>query len=85
MIHGSSAMRGSTLPTPSSCGRRVRRAARGININLMKCGGPSAALTIHDRAHADGLSLMLGCNHETRVSIAAAPQCGGSFPLFRAA
>jgi L-alanine-DL-glutamate epimerase-like enolase superfamily enzyme len=49
----------------------AQRAAHGINIKLMKCGGPSAARRIHDRAHAAGLSLMLGCNDETRISIAA--------------
>ena len=49
-----------------------RGAAHGINIKLMKCGGPSAARAIHDHAYAAGLSLMLGCNDETRISIAAA-------------
>ncbi len=47
-------------------------AANGINIKLMKCGGLSAARRIHDRARAAGLGVMLGCNDETRVSIAAA-------------
>jgi L-alanine-DL-glutamate epimerase-like enolase superfamily enzyme len=37
----------------------------------MKCGGPTPARFIHDYAHAAGLSLMLGCNDETRISIAA--------------
>jgi L-alanine-DL-glutamate epimerase-like enolase superfamily enzyme len=49
-----------------------RGAAHGINVKLMKCGGPSAARAIHDRARAADLSLMLGCNDETRVSMAAA-------------
>jgi len=57
-----------------------RNAAHGINIKLMKCGGPSAARTIHDRAHAAGLSLMLGCNDETRVSIAAAAHLALTMP-----
>ena len=35
-------------------------AAHGINIKLMKCGGPSVARAIHDRAHKAGLGLMLG-------------------------
>lgn len=47
-------------------------AASGINIKLMKCGGLSAARRIHDHARAAGLSVMLGCNDETRISIAAA-------------
>lgn len=47
-------------------------AATGINIKLMKCGGLSAARIIHRHAHAAGLSVMLGCNDETRISIAAA-------------
>ena len=57
-----------------------RGAAHGINIKLMKCGGPSAARTIHDRAHAIGLSLMLGCNDETRISIAAAAHLALAMP-----
>ncbi len=48
------------------------RAASGINIKLMKCGGLSAARIIHDRATAAGMCLMLGCNDESRISIAAA-------------
>ena len=57
-----------------------RGAADGINIKLMKCGGPSAARTIHDRAHAADLSLMLGCNDETRISIAAAAHLALAMP-----
>ncbi len=57
-----------------------RHAAHGINIKLMKCGGPSQARVIHDRAHAAGLSLMLGCNDETRVSIAAAAHLSVALP-----
>lgn len=57
-----------------------RSAAHGINIKLMKCGGPSAARAIHDRAHAAGLSLMLGCNDETRISIAAAAHLALALP-----
>ncbi len=57
-----------------------RRAAHGINIKLMKCGGPSAAREIHDYARAAGLSLMLGCNDETRISIAAAAHLAQSMP-----
>jgi L-alanine-DL-glutamate epimerase-like enolase superfamily enzyme len=57
-----------------------RGAAHGINIKLMKCGGPSAARTIHDYANAAGLSLMLGCNDETRISIAAAAHLALAMP-----
>jgi L-alanine-DL-glutamate epimerase-like enolase superfamily enzyme len=57
-----------------------RGAAHGINIKLMKCGGPSAARSIHDYANAAGLSLMLGCNDETRISIAAAAHLALAMP-----
>ena len=57
-----------------------RRAAHGINIKLMKCGGPSAARVIHDYAHAAGLTLMFGCNDETRISIAAALHLAQTMP-----
>jgi len=67
--------------TLEECAEIVDRgAAHGINIKLMKCGGPSAARAIHDRAHAAGLSLMLGCNDETRVSIAAAAHLALAMP-----
>jgi L-alanine-DL-glutamate epimerase-like enolase superfamily enzyme len=89
-LDGMSALRGeSRVPivadeaagTIDECEKIVERsAAHGINIKLMKCGGPSAARTIHDRAHADGLSLMLGCNDETRISIAAAAHLALAMP-----
>ena len=67
--------------TIEECAEIVDRgAAHGINIKLMKCGGPSAARVIHDRAHAAGLSLMLGCNDETRISIAAAAHLALAMP-----
>jgi L-alanine-DL-glutamate epimerase-like enolase superfamily enzyme len=67
--------------TVEECAEIVDRgAAHGINIKLMKCGGPSAARIIHDRAHAAGLSLMLGCNDETRISIAAAAHLALAMP-----
>jgi len=66
------------------CAEIVERgAAHGINIKLMKCGGPSAARVIHDCALAAGLSLMLGCNDETRVSIAAAAHLALAMPGLR--
>lgn len=57
-----------------------RRAAHGINIKMMKCGGPTAAWKIHDYAHNAGLQLMLGCNDETRISIAAGVHLAQSMP-----
>ena len=57
-----------------------QRAAHGINIKFMKCGGPSAARVIHDYAHAAGITLMLGCNDETRISIAAALHLAQTMP-----
>jgi L-alanine-DL-glutamate epimerase-like enolase superfamily enzyme len=60
-----------------------RRAAHGINIKLMKCGGPTAARLIHDHAQAAGLSLMLGCNDETRISISAAAHLALAMPGLR--
>ena len=56
----------------AQCERVIeKRAAHGVNIKLMKCGGPTAARQIHDTAYAAGMSVMLGCNDETRISIAA--------------
>jgi len=70
--------------TIEECAEIVERgAADGINIKLMKCGGPSAARIIHDHAHAAGLSLMLGCNDETRISIAAAAHLALAMPGLR--
>lgn len=57
-----------------------RNAAHGVNIKLMKCGGPTPARFIHDYAHSAGLSLMLGCNDETRISIAAGVHLAQSMP-----
>ena len=57
-----------------------RCAAHAINIKLMKCGGPTVALRIHDYARDAGMSLMLGCNDETRISIAAGVHLAQSMP-----
>ncbi len=59
------------------------RAASGINIKLMKCGGLGAARVIHDKATAAGMSLMLGCNDESRISIAAALHFASAMPGVR--
>jgi len=58
-------------------------AATGINIKLMKCGGLSAARLIHAHARAAGLSVMLGCNDESRISIAAALHFSMAMPGVR--
>ena len=57
-----------------------RGAAHGVNIKLMKCGGPTPAWLIHDYTTANGLSVMLGCNDETRISIAAGVHLAQSMP-----
>jgi L-alanine-DL-glutamate epimerase-like enolase superfamily enzyme len=44
----------------------------GINIKLMKCGGPTEALRMIYTAQALGLKVMLGCMIESSCAIAAA-------------
>jgi L-alanine-DL-glutamate epimerase-like enolase superfamily enzyme len=44
----------------------------GINVKLVKCGGPTRALGYIRRAHRLGLEVMLGCMIETSVGITAA-------------
>lgn len=58
-------------------------AASGINIKLMKCGGLAAAKRIHECAQTAGLSVMIGCNDETRISIAAALHFSMAMPAVR--
>ncbi len=60
-----------------------RRTAHCVNIKLMKCGGPTAARQIHDHAESAGMTLMLGCNDEVRVSIAAGAHLAQSMPALR--
>lgn len=51
----------------------TKPSAGGIfNIKLMKCGGVHQARDIATIAKNSGISLMWGCNDESRVSIAAA-------------
>jgi L-alanine-DL-glutamate epimerase-like enolase superfamily enzyme len=47
------------------------RAAALFNVKLMKCGGIRPGLAIARRAAASGLGIMVGCNDESRVAIAA--------------
>jgi L-alanine-DL-glutamate epimerase-like enolase superfamily enzyme len=53
----------------------ARLAAAGsvdlFNVKLMKCGGVLAGLAIGRRAAAAGIGVMIGCNDESRISIAA--------------
>jgi L-alanine-DL-glutamate epimerase-like enolase superfamily enzyme len=44
----------------------------GINIKLMKCGGPTEALRMIHTARALGLKVMLGCMIESSCAISAA-------------
>jgi L-alanine-DL-glutamate epimerase-like enolase superfamily enzyme len=44
----------------------------GINIKLMKCGGPTEAIRMIHAARALGLQVMLGCMIETSLGISAA-------------
>jgi L-alanine-DL-glutamate epimerase-like enolase superfamily enzyme len=46
-------------------------AADLLNVKLMKAGGVLAGLAIGRRASAAGIGLMIGCNDESRISIAA--------------
>ena len=47
------------------------RAAHGVNLKLVKLGGPLAALDLGRRARAAGLRLMAGAMVETRVGLLA--------------
>jgi L-alanine-DL-glutamate epimerase-like enolase superfamily enzyme len=48
------------------------RAFDGINIKLMKCGGPTEAIRMIHASRAFGLQVMLGCMIETSLGISAA-------------
>jgi L-alanine-DL-glutamate epimerase-like enolase superfamily enzyme len=51
---------------------RLADAFDGINIKLMKCGGPGEALRMIHVARAHGMKIMLGCMVETSMAITAA-------------
>lgn len=51
---------------------RLAEAFHGINIKLMKSGGPQEALRMIQLAQSLGLKVMLGCMIESSVAIAAA-------------
>lgn len=61
-----------SLCTESDAARLIEaRAASLFNVKLMKCGGIGPGLAIARRAAASGLGLMVGCNDESRIAIAA--------------
>lgn len=51
----------------------------GINLKLMKCGGPTEALRIVAAARAHGLETMIGCMSEGSVAIGAGAALGSLF------
>lgn len=51
----------------------------GINLKLMKCGGPTEALRIVAAARAHGLQTMIGCMSEGSVAIGAGAHLGSLF------
>ncbi len=59
-----------------SCGRPYG----GINIKLMKSGGPGGALELAHAAQAAGLRLLWGCMDESVLGIAAALHCALAMP-----
>jgi L-alanine-DL-glutamate epimerase-like enolase superfamily enzyme len=58
--------------TPQDAGRIAKAGAADIiNIKLVKCGGLYRAMEIDAVARAAGISCMVGCMSESRLSIAA--------------
>ena len=51
---------------------KIAYAFDGINIKLMKCGGPTEALKMIATGRAHGLKIMLGCMCESSIGIGAA-------------
>lgn len=49
----------------------------GINIKIMKCGGPTAARELISAAQFEGWMIMIGCMIETSVGIASASHLAG--------
>jgi L-alanine-DL-glutamate epimerase-like enolase superfamily enzyme len=69
----------------ADAGRLLQGTRRyGIfNLKLMKCGGISPAQRIAHLAEGAGVSLMWGCNDESRISIAAALHVALASPATR--
>ena len=51
----------------------------GINLKLMKCGGPTEALRMVATARAHGLETMIGCMSEASIAIGAGAHLGSLF------
>jgi len=51
---------------------KIADAFHGINIKLMKCGGPTEALKMIHTARSYGLKVMIGCMCESSIAIGAA-------------
>lgn len=58
---------------------KVASCVDGVNLKLMKCGGPTEALRIVATARAMGLQTMIGCMSESSVAIAAGAHLGSLF------
>jgi L-alanine-DL-glutamate epimerase-like enolase superfamily enzyme len=56
----------------------AKKAARYINIKLMKCGGIYQAIKIADYAKKHHINCMIGCMIESPISIAAAAHFANS-------
>jgi L-alanine-DL-glutamate epimerase-like enolase superfamily enzyme len=51
----------------------------GVNLKLMKCGGPTEALRLVATARAHGLQTMIGCMCESSVAISAGASMSALF------
>ena len=58
-----------------------RRLFRGINIKLMKCGGPLNFLKIFELAKRNNLIVMIGCMYESNLSIATGANLALRLPI----
>jgi L-alanine-DL-glutamate epimerase-like enolase superfamily enzyme len=56
---------------------KVAHAVDGVNLKLMKSGGPTEGLRIIAAAKAHGLKTMIGCMSESSVAIAAGAALSG--------
>jgi L-Ala-D/L-Glu epimerase len=52
--------------------RRLAGRVQGVNVKLAKCGGPHAALRIHELLDGSGTDLMLGCLTASTLGLAPA-------------
>lgn len=56
---------------------KVAAVVDGVNLKLMKCGGPTEGLRLIAAAKAHGLQTMIGCMSESSVAIAAGAALAG--------